>query len=242
MRDDLLDAYGAVDWARSQFPAIQEEFKTWLNAPSYELVSDPHPETRKKLLKLKILRPLTPSLNSWAGAAVNSIRTGLDLLAAALATRNGVMPGRNTHFPIYDSFERFSVPESVAKRKKWLSAADLQIIEALRPYKGGNDLLFALHQLDVRRKHERLLKVDLNPSMIVVAPEAYAQGFRFPTHWPGFTDGAVIGSTSIDATNSDFEITTYVTFDEADLIPDKPIITTLREFASLTDSIIKRFE
>ena len=49
MREDLEDAYGTVDWAKAQFPAIQKEIEAWFSAPAYLLVEEPHPETGKKI-------------------------------------------------------------------------------------------------------------------------------------------------------------------------------------------------
>ena len=46
---------------------------------------------------------------------------------------------------------------------KGLPDAQRAIIETLKPYQGGNDPLFALHQLDIIRKHKRLLGANIIP-------------------------------------------------------------------------------
>jgi hypothetical protein len=242
MRDDLLDAYAAVDWARAEIPTLEQKFRSWMEAPPYLLVEDPHPETGKKLFKLEINRRLPGTINAAVGAIINSARTSLDLLAASIAKRNGKTPNRNTHFPIYDSVARFNTPESVTKRKKWLSAIDLKILEELKPYRRGNALLFALHQLDILRKHERLISVHLMPQAVHVDPLAYSEGLKFASPWPGFKDGAVIAWTDIDSTHSKFQIPAEVAFNEADLVLNYPVIATLRQFTGLANSIIQLFD
>src|SRR5271165_4317698 len=161
MRDDLSDAYAAVDWAVSHLPIIEQAIKAWFDAPAYIVVDDPHPEMGKTLFKLEINRRMPPSINAGAGAVINSIRSSLDLLAASLARRNGKSPNANRHFPIYRSVMCFIDPLNVAERKKWLSESERKIIEGLKPYGGGNDTLWSLHHLDIIRKHNRLVAMNL---------------------------------------------------------------------------------
>ncbi len=242
MRDDLLDAYAAVDWAVSQLPAFEQALKAWFDAPPFLLVEEPHEKMGQKLFKLEINCPFPLTLNAAAGAIINSVRTSLDLLAASLAKRNGKTPHSDRHFPIYASHQCFIDPMNAAKREKWLSESERQIIKDLEPYDGGNNLLFALHHLDITRKHERLLAVHLPLTSAIVSPEAWAQGFGTPPQWPGFEDGAVIAWTSINATDCDFHFTTEVSFDEGGAVRNKPVVATLRQFAGLAEGIIQRFE
>ena len=151
-------------------------------------------------------------------------------------------PSRQTCFPIYESLTNFSAPKNVAQRKKWLSDADLKIIDGLKPYRGGDALLYALHKLDITRKHERLVSVHLMPKALHADPRAFREGLEFPTMWPGFEDGAVIAWTNIDATHSDFQIPAEIAFNEADLILNHPVIPTLRQFTGLANSIVQTFE
>jgi hypothetical protein len=242
MREDLLDAYAAVDWAKTQLPILEHAIKAWVDIPPYVVVEEPHPEMGQKLFKLPVNRHMPGTINAGVGAVINSIRSSLDLLAASLARRNGKSPNANRHFPIYPSIQHFIDPLDVAERKKWLSPVEREIIESLQPYEGGDDRLFALHHLDITRKHDRLVDFHLALKTASVSPEAWAQGMGFPPQWPGFKDGAVIAWTSIGATNSDFEITGEITFNEAGPVQNKPVLPTLHQFAGAADRIIQLFE
>jgi hypothetical protein len=242
MREDLEDAYAAVDWAVTYLPILGKIIDDWRSAPAFWLVEEPHPEIGQKLFKLEVNRPLPLTVNAAAGIVINSIRTSLDLLGASLAQRNGKIPTSEHHFPVYASGQDFCDPLNAQKRKKWMRESECAVIESLKPYAGGNDLLYALHQLDITRKHERLVRAHLALSGASVSPEAWAQGFRCPNIWPGFKDGAVIAWTTINATKSDFQFTGDVAFSEAGAVEGKPIVTSLREFAGLAESIIQLFE
>jgi hypothetical protein len=41
MRDDLLDAQAAIEWADSQIPLFQQGFIDWLRANPYSVVEEP---------------------------------------------------------------------------------------------------------------------------------------------------------------------------------------------------------
>jgi hypothetical protein len=241
--EDLRDANAAVDWAQSQLPSLQKLIKSWADRKPYTFITEDHPETGKKLFKLRVEWDIPLLINAEVGAIINSTRSSLDLLAAALATRNGVKPSSDTHFPVYHSHQCFIDPMNAAKRKKWLREVDRIILESLRPYRGGNDALFDLHHLDITRKHTRLIKVGSSLDAVSVSAGARNQGLQFPAAWPGFDDGAVVAWTRIDATQSDFQITSGIAFNEADTgIISGPVWPALADLTKLAQSIIKSFD
>jgi hypothetical protein len=241
VRADLEDAYAAADWAITHLEGFDQRLNAWIESKPYSLIEEPHPEIGKKLIKLHVENPLTATFNAEVGAIINTIRTSLDLLASALARRNGKMPSADRHFPLYPTLYDFIDPINVAKRKKWLSDRERKIIEELKPYRGGNDRLFALHHFDVIRKHERLINIRVTPLRFNMQLIYLLQGMR-PVRWPGFDDDAVIATTRIEAADSQLQLTFEVRFGEGDLIPNEPVRQVLRDFWRLASMIIEKFE
>ena len=99
MRDDLLAAQAAVDWAAAQIPLFQNAFLE-RNKDPYELFKERDPENGDYLIVARPREPLPLTFNAWAGAMINSIRSALDLLAAALAARNPVSPQSWRHLTV----------------------------------------------------------------------------------------------------------------------------------------------
>ena len=62
-----------------------------------------NPQTGKKAMVAREKEPIPLIINAEVGAIINSLRSGLDLVAAALAARNGMAPSDKTHFPVYRS-------------------------------------------------------------------------------------------------------------------------------------------
>lgn len=155
MRDDLRDAQAAIDWAVDQMPTLQRRIADWADSYSTRMSI----ENGKKAYYVTA-NPVPAIINAETGSIINSIRSSLDLLASALAARNGHVGSRQVYFPVCKSLAEFQNAKSGGKAKiKNLCAADQAVIESLRPYKGGDDLLFALHELDIMRKHRRLVAV-----------------------------------------------------------------------------------
>ena len=89
------------------------------------------------------------------GDAIHNLRTALDLLACDLVRRNGKNI-KNVHFPFADKASNFE--GAIALRKMNRAApADLDILRSLKPYTGGNDLLRAIHDLDIEDKHTAII-------------------------------------------------------------------------------------
>jgi hypothetical protein len=254
MRDDLLDAQSSVDWAISQIPIFQEKIASWNAKRPYEIMVEIDPQTSDYLLVAYSMGPLDPIVNAELGVIINSARTALDLLAASLCRRNGNKPSADTHFPIFASEQCMIDPLTGIEGKKWLSRGERASIKDLKPYKGGDHTIWPLHQLDVLRKHTRL--VSARPDV---------SGFRFESGTPGGEQGymmisglrgierledktilARIGGTTaprFDMTHGNAHVAAHITFDEADIgITDEEVATTLLRFAGRVTEIIKLFD
>src|SRR5487761_1483831 len=101
MRDDLLDAQASVDWAVAQIPVLQKRFMAWMWSGPYESVVEPDPQTGCDLVIIRRTRAADLSFNAEAGIIIHAIKSALDMVAAALAKRNGKKPSADTHFPIF---------------------------------------------------------------------------------------------------------------------------------------------
>lgn len=243
MRDDLLDAQASVDWAVSQIPILQTRFISWQRDHPYSVVSEPDPDTGEKLIVARESAAFDLTFNAEAGAIINAIRSSLDMLAAALAQRNGVKPTSKTHFPIYTLASDFLDPIKGIKNKKWLSKAEIAAIKTFRPYKGGDDVLYSLHQLDILRKHERLLTVKPIVTHIVLS----FWGPELNDGWQRLQDKTILLRLPADhpflPTNCNTQVAAGITFNEiAAGLVKVDVFRALRAFAKKASDIIKAFD
>lgn len=243
MRDDLLDAEAAIDWAVSDLPIFQQRINAWLGDKPYTLFRDFDSDATKQIIRLRNVKPIPRPLNAEAGIIIHSIRSSLDILTVALAERNGVVAPKDVYFPVWNDVAAFNDPRNpTIKKIKRLSVADQLAIKNLKPYAGGDDLLFALHKLDLTRKHKRLLTAHPVPKMIAVSPSSLKQGLQFVPAWNGFKEDAILAITGRDATDSNIDMTFDVRIADSGPITNKGVVAALLDFANLAYKIIRVFD
>jgi hypothetical protein len=243
MRDDFLDAQAGIDWANAQIPILKARIEAWRQSPPYDLIEDLHPQNGEKLYKLANIRRLPPIVNAEAGVIINSLRCSLDLLANTLAKRNGHLNPVRVQFPISRSRTGFFQGKHAGQKEiRLLSSADRKIIEDLEPWSGGHPHLFDLHTLDITRKHQSLIRVQVLPRQYSVSLTDDARGWRFSGVWKGFENDAIVGWTKIDASKPDFEIALQVALTERRSLPTQTLLAALHEHAGSVAAIIQLFD
>jgi hypothetical protein len=248
MRDDLVDAQASVDWAKAQIPILKQRFVAWERSGPYAVVVEPDPDTRENLVTIRRTRPADLSFNVEAGIIIHAIRSALDLLAAALAIRNGVVPNRNTHFPIFRTIDGFNDETrgiDSAKCKKWLREADRLTIKALKPYGGGDEFLYPFDHLDSMRKHERL--VTIVPIIRSFAISKWGGPPGGAPVWEGDHDKAVLFRAPFDVrpriTKSNPTLAFAIVLNEAaSLAGKKDTVVALTRYATRVSEIISMFD
>jgi hypothetical protein len=253
LRDDLLHAQAALDWAVSQIPIFQEKLAAWNAKGPYEISIELDPQTGDHLLVANLLKPLDPLINAEVGVIINSIRAALDFLAASLCRRNGKKPNADTHFPIFESEQCMIDPLTGIEGKKWLSKRERAAIKALKPYHGGDDTIWPLHQLDRLRKHERLIsaRADVSSFHYQGGTASGESGYMFIGGLRGIAsleDKTILNrfrsvAPPFDAAQSHTHVAAFVVFNEAKIgLVDQEVATTLLRFASRVADIIKIFD
>jgi hypothetical protein len=147
---DLLDAQAAIDWAVDQQATLEKRIANWAGSYSTRIAV----ENGRKAYYVTA-NPVPAIINAEAGSIINSVRTSLDLLASALAARNGNAGSRHVHFPVCDTPATFKTDGKA--KIKLLSPVDQAVIESAQPYNARDGMLSALHELDRMRKHRRLV-------------------------------------------------------------------------------------
>jgi hypothetical protein len=117
----------------------------------------------------------------------------------------------------------------------------------LKPYDGGNALLWSLHQLDIMRKHRKLLRVSAAPHRFrITGPDGFLGKYftivqNIGVETPSYQE-TVIGLMAKNAPYHEMSMSGQIALSEATLGVPKPVITALRDFAGLADSIVVLFD
>lgn len=241
MRDDLLDAYAAVDWAEAQIVRLGSQLSALRRGGLYELVTEKDAKPGYELVKFRKMADLPPVINVEVGAIINVIRSSLDILACTLAKRNGCIDPKDVYFPIVGGPAKFvRLKDGRIEKIKRLSGADQATIEGLKPYKGGDDLLYTIHELDKMRKHRRLITVSC-----VLRNARVTSKVGIPVEYlttPGeLKDGTPLCRFPSNS-NAKPTVLFDITFDEAMYAKRESVQASLIFFASRAREIVALFD
>lgn len=159
---------------------------------------------------------IPPTVNSTLGDAIHNMRSALDLMAAELARLNGKSPN-SVYFPFAESKDELAKMICVKNFKRAGDDA-VALLEHYAPYKGGNERLRAIHDLDVRDKHKSIITtqvVTTDMSFSYIRTNELTRTIPVSgTNSHSFLDGPLAG---------------------------KPLIETSKELVELVDGIIEAF-
>jgi hypothetical protein len=246
MRDDLLEAQASIDWPVAQFPGLQGRLNSWLEQNVYiDIETLPPPAEADPIVAIE--REMLPlAFNVEVGAYINTIRSSLDILAMTLVRRHGLMvkPER-VQFPVAPSADAFIRGAYQGYEfVKALPADDRRFIDGLRPYYGGNEALSTLHQLDIMRKHRRLLDVAVRPLRISMtgADLSSFTPINNDIGWLPVNEKTVLGLLRKGVPRPEMKIFPYIAFNEPGLMHHKPVVAGLLRFVELATFIINLFD
>jgi hypothetical protein len=138
----------------------------------YYAVSYEEIDTRHHVIYFRILEQCPSEILVLVGDAIHNLMSALDHLAYQLEIANHRTPGKSTYFPIYRDLDAFK--NDRGQREVLFGITATERIDGLQPYKGGDEALWRLHELDIIDKHRLLIPtVGYNQSI-------QTSGFRSP--------------------------------------------------------------
>jgi hypothetical protein len=117
------------------------------------------PKDGIQIVKLDRTREVPPEIPLGIGDAVHNLRSSLDFLACGIVRSGSKQPGRFTRFPFEHNREKLAaVLESGPLKAARPDLVNL-IVDTIKPYKGGDDDLFGLHDLDIDDRYKLIVPV-----------------------------------------------------------------------------------
>lgn len=146
--------------AKEHDAELHRQLRSFLDAKPYKVGYKHDPVTRKLIYYVIAVDPIPDCLPLIAGDVIQNLMSALDHLAYQIVCRdtNGYPPNPNwIYFPIADDLQKYDAKK--AGKIQGASGATIAAIDALKPYKGGNDSLWSLYRLNNIEKHRLLLTV-----------------------------------------------------------------------------------
>jgi len=233
---NLQGARSKIERAKKHIADLDAERLAFLGSKDYFGVPKFNSADNKTVFVLEELPEIPASMGTILGDAAHNLRTALDYLACELVRSSGKEPGGGVYFPISNSAKEYEA-ESGGKTKGVPGEAK-KMIDSIYPYFGGNNALWALHQLDRVDKHRLLPTVAMRVGRwginLTSEPTEISMAFPSPLE-KGDVIGWIAGNCEADRQMS---VTADITFGEPEILQGRPIIETLGEMVQMVEAVI----
>jgi len=247
MSDPFASSRSKLAWAKENlFPDLQRRIEEFHNLEPYAKIIEPDTQAGWEVHKIKLIKPFPESFGNLVGDLVGNLRETLDTAGHSIATAVGKPNAKNTAFPFARDVTQMA--NSIGR------SADLpKEIQSLfcgfQPYRGGDDLLWALNELCNGKKHKFITPM----ATVMWRGHAFAKGFGRPItmpdppKWDSAKDEMVViklGPIVIpDATwDYDFDFFPFVAINEIPVVEGKPVLGILYQFCLKVESILMAIE
>lgn len=246
-------------WAHDHICDLNNALDIFFDSNPYRIRHEQDSETLAYIYYFIGSNPFPLEIVGHVGDALHNLRSALDHLAWQLVLANGKTPGTGTGFPIYDP--AMKEPESFFARKvQGMGPEAIKAIEDLKPYKGGNDMLWLLHELDRLDKHREIIGIGtahVGDYALNSQRRGMAEGWRqaFPDSAPFPFSNVIIAAKEVrilkpgdvlrKVAQSDYDpkmdFQFQISFDIPGTAEVKPVIDTLKEMERVVTEIVCDF-
>src|SRR5260370_33318994 len=151
-----------ADWANEHIRYLDIALRTAYKEQPKFLDSEVNSQTGKQSFYVSKVPEIPPLISLITADVLSNLRSSLDHLAygiVAAATIGGIpLKPKNIYFPVACSSNEY-MSSKFRRKIDRLEKKAIKRIDIIKPYKGGNDLLWQLHELNNLAKHRLLLTV-----------------------------------------------------------------------------------
>ena len=239
MSVDFSSSKYSIDRAKQHLVDFERQIIEFVKTEPYILTVDVDSETSEKVHKIKLIKPMPHALPGIAADAVNNLRSALDQAIFAVTSAIGA---NRTYFPFSNNSGNFV--HTVNGRCKELPQEITTLISAFKPYKGGNDMLWAINELSNTNKHAIVASTATTVGGITISEGVFSGGLfmRAPV-WDRSKNEAELFRQPFNGTAKfDIQIATFIVICDVDFLQGRPALEVFNEFVSVVESIIRALE
>jgi hypothetical protein len=191
-----------------------------------------------KRFEWRVVRAEPPPVH-WgaiAGDVITNLNSALDIVfCQAIEAVTGTKS--KASFPIYQNEDAFKV--DLGGRLRSVPPVVAEAINHIKPYQGGNHLLWALRQLDNLNKHALLLSVAAGQAGITA--DLGILQLEIPTGFRVLKTGEVLFSVGLDAV-VESRPTLFVSFANTGIADNMPMLIVLNNMHQATANALDVFQ
>ena len=229
-----------IDRANRHIRDLKSAMEAYCQSDFCNIGVDAEAKEGVSIVRLELTRELPGDIPLMLGDAIHNLRAALDFLACDIVRSGGKQPTRYTRFLFDVSREKLvAALETGALKAARPDLVEL-IVDAIMPYKGGDDSLYGLNDLDLDERHRLIV-----PTFAVVALHNVA--FKDPNKGLvkiGKLDVGVSGEFSTASASGQMKLASYASasfqalFDKGHAFDGQPIVPTLQRLSQVVAGVV----
>lgn len=249
-----------LDRARQHLRDLERLHEAFIKSNPYKVATKHDPQTRKLIYYLASVEQPGDDIATTVGDVLQNLMSALDHVAYQLVCvgMGSDGPFYHVYFPIADSATEYE--ERKPRRIKGMRPDAIKAIDAIKPYKGGNDPLWRLYRLNNVDKHRLVItvgsafcSVNLGVHMHQMMQKMWAdKGITLPVLdlyvrpadrlFPLKAGDELFIDAPDAEVNEKMQFVFEVAFGEPQIVEGEPLLETLRQLTNLVDGIVPGFE
>jgi hypothetical protein len=243
MNDPFHSSKYKIERAKHHVSEFERQVVEFHNTNPYAHVTEIDPNTSEQVHKYKLVKPMPVALQGIADEAVYNLRSALDQVGYAIAIAAG-KNGKRAHFPFGD--DAVQLENNINRGTcKDLPNEIVDLIRSFKPYKGGNDLLWALNKLCNTNKHASICPVAVLSGGVHFNQGHFTGGGpSISAHFWNRTKNEMElfrvrpGTTY----NVNFQFSAFVAFRDVEFVDGAPVLAVLNEFVRIVEGVVMALE
>ncbi len=174
--DPLWSAWIKINRAKRHLGDLEREISAFHAREPYNVLIDVDTEPGQTLFRANFRETIPIAWGGIIGDIIHNLRAALDNAATGLTIHNGCTSKSwlsATYFPMGSSKENFEA--ALKKKMRGASVRARRVVERLKPYQGGADAFWRLHNLG-RSRQALLLSLSVPATLNCLS--------QFPFHPP----------------------------------------------------------
>jgi hypothetical protein len=242
MSDPFDSSHQKLARADKHFVELQREITVFNNLQPYERVVEAHPDKPGHTVeKIRMTQPIPAGIADNAADIAISLRSALDNAGYTIAVAAGVKVPKRCAFPFAGCVAKMP---SALGRCKDIPEKIHSLFCGFQPYKGGNDLLWALNELANTDKHKMVIPV----GQALARHGVNVRGTGFfsmpdPHVWDRAKNEMKLIELGLGATYQyDFQFRFFIAFHDIEIIDGQSIVRILHDMGGIVERVLVGIE
>jgi hypothetical protein len=240
MGRDLFDSpKRRIRRANEHIRNLEARIKRFFKDEPYRRIVELNTSGSKEIHKIRFIKPFPDRPGELAFEAGVALRSALDQVGYATAVASGKVRPKSAYFPIADSAVQLETDVIGRGRCGDLPQEILALFRNFKPYKGGNDSIWALNKICNSRHIVLLEPIAMALGQIHFRVGRFSGGTEFFSSWDAEKNEIAFASLPIGSNPQyDAQISIMVAFGDVEGVRGEEAASSLRTMASEVERIV----